>query len=650
VRDLAWFQNYKTYDEFNAYMQTLVATYPALVRTVTLGQTLEGRAINGLRITGPGDVTGRPAFIMNGGQHAREWVSPMTTMYVAEGLLTGYATDSHIRSLVDNLEFIVVPIVNADGYVYTWANSANRLWRKNRRNNGNGTFGVDLNRNWGYQWGGEGASTQTNSETYRGTGPFSEPETQVLRDFVIANPRISASIDFHSYSELILSPWGYTAALPGQAALFDELNDRMQAAIRSVNGLTYTAGPTYTTIYPASGVITDWVFGDRGTLAWGIELRDTGENGFVLPPAQIVPTAQENFQGVLAVADYLAEPLHFSVTGLPSRVTPATPTPVSVTVTSGTRTLDPATVQLFARIGTSGAYTPTAMTGSGPTFQGSLPAAPCNALVQYYFQASTTGGEPARYPDASSAPLQALAAQTVVAFNDTCEAATGWTIGAPGDNATTGVWGNMAPQATGAQPGSDHTPSPGTNCWITDGRAGTGVGTFDVDNGVTTLTSPRFSALAAGFNATDAYLSYWRWYSNNQGNSPNTNSMPVSISGDDGATWTQLELVSENADAWVGRSFRIADVIAPTATMRLRFVARDLTGSVVEAAVDDVQVTVTGCPFNPADINHDGQVNVQDFLAFLQLYSSGDPAADFTGDGQVNVQDFLAFLSAYAAG
>jgi hypothetical protein len=288
--------------------------------------------------------------------------------------------------------------------------------------------------------------------------------------------------------------------------------------------------------------------------------------------------------------------------------------------------------------------------GGGGSYQAAIPSAPCRATVQFYFQAGTTTGGTATYPaGGATAPLSAVALSAVLAYDDACETNSGWTVGAPGDSATTGVWGLMAPQATPAQPGADHTPGSGTNCWVTDGRAGTGVGTFDVDCGATTLTSPRFTALSTQFSG-DAYVSYWRWYSNDQGSQPNTNSMPVSISNDDGATWTQLELVTDNANAWTFHTFRVAAFLTPTAAMRLRFVARDLTGAVVEAAVDDVQLAVTGCPFSPADFNQDGVINVQDFLAFLAAYAAGNARCDFNADGQINVQDFLAFLSAYAAG
>jgi hypothetical protein len=205
----------------------------------------------------------------------------------------------------------------------------------------------------------------------------------------------------------------------------------------------------------------------------------------------------------------------------------------------------------------------------------------------------------------------------------------------------------MAPQATAAQPGADHSAS-GTMCWVTDGRAGTGVGSFDVDGGATTLTSPTFSAAAPSrFVVSDITVSYWRWYSNDQGSNPNTNTMPVSISNNNGATWVALETVADNANAWVSKTFHVADFVPPTSAMKLRFVARDLTGAIVEAAVDDVKVAVIGCSCPPVDFNCDGFVDGIDYDLFMSAFESGDPSADFNGDGFVDGIDYDQFMNAF---
>src|SRR4029453_7368841 len=123
------------------------------------------------------------AVMFIGTQHAREWISPMTVMYIADRLLAGYASDPNIKALLDNVEFVLVPVVNADGYVYTW--STDRYWRKNRRDNaGTEGDGGDTNRNWGYKWGLDiGSSADPCSEVYRGTAAFSEPEPLVIANY-----------------------------------------------------------------------------------------------------------------------------------------------------------------------------------------------------------------------------------------------------------------------------------------------------------------------------------------------------------------------------------------------------------------------------------------------------------------------------------
>jgi murein tripeptide amidase MpaA len=310
VDDAAWYTNYHNYADNRAYCQAMAAAYPTLCTYVVLGQSLQGRDIFGLRITGPGSTANRPASLWWGGQHAREWLTVPIPEYCAEQLLTNYATDAHTQFLVNNIEFFFVPIMNPDGYDYTW--TTQRLWRKNRRANAgtcSGTFGVDLNRNWGYQWGGAGASTSCSSDTYRGTAGFSEPETQVMRNFIQANPRIKTTMDWHSYGQLVMSPWGYTSALPTPASVaqdFQNMDNQMSFAIMAVHGVGYSAGPVYTTIYPASGVSVDWAFGAQGIKAFTIEVRGGGPNGFDPPATEITPDTEENYAAFLTLTNSIA--------------------------------------------------------------------------------------------------------------------------------------------------------------------------------------------------------------------------------------------------------------------------------------------------------------------------------------------------------
>ena len=183
-----WYEQYQDLNAIYGKLDEFANDYPALVTPVTLGQSWEGRDIRGIKIGGSnGSKDVRPAVLLNGTQHAREWISPMTNMFAAEQLLTSYGSDAQITSLMDDVEYYVIPVVNPDGYVYSW--TTNRNWRKNRRPGLNG-FGVDLNRNWDYGWGlNSGSSSNPADNTYRGSAPFSEPETQAMRRLLLRQPK-----------------------------------------------------------------------------------------------------------------------------------------------------------------------------------------------------------------------------------------------------------------------------------------------------------------------------------------------------------------------------------------------------------------------------------------------------------------------------
>lgn len=299
-RPRAWYDDYKDLQAISDKVDELVALRPDITSRFTVGQSLEARTIFGLRIDSPtpGPAgTIKPVMYLHATQHAREWVAPMTAMYVAEQLISGYGTDPAATAFLDKFTVVVVPVVNVDGYVYTWTTA--RYWRKNRRDNGNGTFGVDLNRNWSFAWGSNnGSSGSGSSETYRGTAPFSEPESTALRDNILSTPGIALAFDIHTYGPLILSPWGYTITLPDILPFFNKFGQLMQDAIKAVNNLTFAYGPCYTALYPVSGGNVDWWFGERGVINWTLELRG---GSFSPPPSQILPSGREIYAGLLAL-------------------------------------------------------------------------------------------------------------------------------------------------------------------------------------------------------------------------------------------------------------------------------------------------------------------------------------------------------------
>ena len=270
-----WFEDYRDLGEIYAELDALATEYPDLVTPITIGESIEGREIRGVKIAGSNPSKPvRPAVLINGTQHAREWISPMTNMYVARQLVSNYGTFEDITSMMDDVEHYIIPVVNPDGYVYSWTDD--RFWRKNRRDNGDGSFGVDLNRNWDFEWGrNDGSTGNTSGWTYRGTEPFSEPETRAMRDFFQDNQNIVATIDYHSYSQLILYPFGYSDdAIPEDETLMRDLAVRMASSIEQVHGEEYLPIPA-NAFYPVSGASLDWTYGAEGIYSFTIELRPT---------------------------------------------------------------------------------------------------------------------------------------------------------------------------------------------------------------------------------------------------------------------------------------------------------------------------------------------------------------------------------------
>ncbi|MCW5775533.1 MAG: hypothetical protein KIS87_03680 [Phycisphaeraceae bacterium] len=651
LRDLSWFENYKTNGEYLAYYNSLAAEFAGLASVSTIGQSLQGRPIIALRINGTGGQTPKPQIIFNGCQHAREWVSPMTVTYIADQLLRQYGVDSRVTDLMDRFEFLIVPIVNPDGYEYSW--STDRMWRKNRRQNSGGTWGVDLNRNWDVNWGGEGSSGNGNNETYRGTAPFSEPESQVVRDFILSQPFARAHIDFHSYSQLILYPWGFTTATPPEPdnSRFVTMGAEMAEAIKTVHGKTYVPQHAIE-LYAASGTMADWTY-TVGLYGFTVELRPTGNPGFILPPEEIIPTAEENFAAILTLGEWVRDlsPYITLPDGAPEVVQAGEPLVLRARIVPGGGILTEGTPTLWTRVG-GGAFTAWPLDALGAhMYEGRLPAVDCGRTVEFYLTAALTDGTIVAYPpDGSSDPLSAEAIQIV--FADDFDADRGWTVGVPDDNAVRGIWGRMAPQQTTS---GGHVVQPGwvvvgQNCYVTDGRAGSSAGAWDVDNGKTTLLSPILDLSGAH----DPVISYWRWFSNHAGSGAYNDVFVVDVSADGGATWTNFETVgptgAEVEGGWYFVQRRLSEVVAPTSAVRVRFVASDYDPqSLVEACIDDFRV-LSRCPVRPGDYNGDTVVDTLDFLAFLNDWANGNPKADWNGDGEVNTIDFIAFLNDWVLG
>jgi len=297
----AYHQTYHEYDEILEKLTQITRQYPAVSSLAYYGTSLEGRSLPVVRIKGTTTGTKQTVYI-NGGIHAREWVSAATSVYIIQNLAEKYGSDAEVTRLLNAIEFVITPMSNPDGYAFTW--SDDRLWRKNRRvNTGSVCRGVDLNRNFDVYWG-TGSSNVACAEDFHGTAAGSEPEVKAIQTLVSSLSNKIGAIDIHAYGQYILRPYGWTNSLHPQETTLKALGDAVAAKIRATTGTVYSSIRS-AQLYPVSGASDDWFTVKLGLWGYCFELRDTGRYGFRLPEDQILGTGQEIFQGVLTYASYV---------------------------------------------------------------------------------------------------------------------------------------------------------------------------------------------------------------------------------------------------------------------------------------------------------------------------------------------------------
>jgi len=298
---------FHTYDELKSALQQLQADYPNLASLHDLGDSWEktqgiaDRDIWALKISTNASTSNkdkRALFV--GGHHAREWISVEVPLKLAEYLLQNYANDIKLQSFLSSGEIWIVPMVNPDGHQYSV--DYDRWWRKNRRKNPDGGYGVDLNRNYAYQWSISGSSSDNSSNTYHGSSAFSEPETQAIRD--LANGyHFNAMISYHSYGEQVFFPWNYTETSPLETVLLGKLALNMREQISAFNGKNYEIGQG-AFVYPAGGTTDDWFYAQFGTASYTIELPPHGSPYFELKEEDIQPSFNENLPAALVLIEW----------------------------------------------------------------------------------------------------------------------------------------------------------------------------------------------------------------------------------------------------------------------------------------------------------------------------------------------------------
>ena len=295
----AGYEDYHDYAELVAELQDIADTYPQLTSLFSIGQSIEGRELWCLKISDNPDVdeTDEPAFSLVALHHAREILTIEVALHTIHQLLDGYGQDEQTTYYVDNREIYVIPNLNPDGSEHDHSGGWFGFWRKNRRvNGGSPCMGVDLNRNYGYLWGGVGSSGNPCSDTYRGTEAFSEPETVAYRDFLIDHPNVTTLISLHTHAKLVLYPWGHTYThIEDQT---DYLTHKTLAEIMaSFNKYTPTQASS---LYPTTGDTTDWSYGELGIISFTFELEPSQLNplGFYPQPSIIPGACERNYDAI----------------------------------------------------------------------------------------------------------------------------------------------------------------------------------------------------------------------------------------------------------------------------------------------------------------------------------------------------------------
>ncbi|NXM10563.1 CBPA1 Carboxypeptidase, partial [Ploceus nigricollis] len=289
------------------WMDVLVEDHPNLVSKIQIGQSYENRPLFVLKFSTGG--SNRPAIWLDTGIHSREWITQATGVWTANKIAKEYGQDPSVTAILDSMDIFLEIITNPDGFAFT--HSSNRLWRKTRSiNAGSRCVGVDPNRNWDAGFGDAGASGNSCTETYHGPYPNSEPEVKSIVDFVKSHGNIKAFISIHSYSQLLLYPYGYTETPAPDQQELHELSAKAVAALSSLYGTKYKYGSIITTIYRASGSTIDWTYNQGIKYSFTFELRDTGRYGFLLPAKQIVPTAQETWLALKVIMEHARDNIY----------------------------------------------------------------------------------------------------------------------------------------------------------------------------------------------------------------------------------------------------------------------------------------------------------------------------------------------------
>jgi carboxypeptidase T len=295
-------KGYQTTASLPGAMRALAAKYPAICKVEDFGDTWEKKQGKGgsdllmFHIGGGTAKNEKPGIVFFGNHHARELVTVEIPLRLATLLLEGYGKDPAITDLVDSRDIYIAPMINPDGHVHA---EKGESWRKNTHSDkgsevaieDRGYFGTDLNRNYGFKWASGGSSSNPSDETYMGKTAFSEPETQAVRDFVTSHKNIKIMMSYHSFSNLVLWPWGWSNSPTPDAAKLSTIGKKLAAPGR------YTPEQA-SDLYIASGITDDFTYGQLGMLSFTTEIGGWNDH-FDPPYSRVDKFWGENKDGAL---------------------------------------------------------------------------------------------------------------------------------------------------------------------------------------------------------------------------------------------------------------------------------------------------------------------------------------------------------------
>ncbi|XP_042369132.1 carboxypeptidase B2-like [Plectropomus leopardus] len=271
------------------------------VKVILIGSSYEKRPLYAMKLS-LNDRPNKKAIWIDCGIHAREWISHAFCLWFVQYSLAFYKINSDITDIFDNMDVYVLPVMNPDGYKYTW--TTNRMWRKNRSHSkSSNCIGVDLNRNFDANWCTEGASDDPCTEIYCGAFPESEPESEAVANFLRSHKdSVQLYLTIHAYSQMLLFPYSYTFE---EAENHQDLLEMAQEAVKKIRRYyrnNYKYGSGAKTIYLAPGGSDDWAYNLGIKYSFTFELQDRGRYGFLLPPSHISGACNEALIAVKTIA------------------------------------------------------------------------------------------------------------------------------------------------------------------------------------------------------------------------------------------------------------------------------------------------------------------------------------------------------------